>query len=504
VDKINEQQDFKLGNDENNKGNESYSTSKQAMIVALVLFSLLVVVYIGGAIYFSNRFFFNTQVNGVDLSRQTTADARAFVESRANDYYITIIGEDRVTEKIYASEINLRFVASETIEGLSVAQNAFAWPLSLITSQEFEAEVDIYFDEELLSTRVSNLEIVTKGQIFPVSASVILEDNEVIIVPQQYGNVVDTERLQVALQEYIGTLADEFNAVEADIFIQPPFTSQSPEIVDAVETINRYLGAEITYLVGREVVVDRTLIFEWITIDDDFNVHLDEEQMSDWLAEFMGTVNTGAQEGVQPITSGATRKFTSPVDGREITVSGGYYGWIVYRDLEFAELLENIRTGEVIEREPIYFQRAVSHGAFDWGNTFLQVDLSGQHMWAIVNGEVVFNSPIVTGRAGYETPQGVYSILEMLSPTVLRSPWVDPETGELSYELDVDFWMRTTWSGYGFHDAPWRRPKAFGGQYFLTGTGIDRGSHGCTNLPLAAARELYNMIYIGMPVVVHY
>ena len=465
--------------------------SKKGKIVVLVLLSCLVLsvigVYIGGVVYFSDRFFFNTQVNGVDFSRQQAVDAREFVESKANDFYITIIGEGGQSERIDASEIDFRFTANEAIEELFEAQNPFAWPLSLMDSQEIYAGVDLSFDEERLFERVSNLEIVTEGQTSPISADVIIEDHEVVIVSHQYGNVVKVEVLQAILLEYIGNLTSEFNAAEADIFVQPELTTESQVIVDTVEIVNNYLSAEITYSVGRDVVVDRTLISEWVAIDDHFNVHLDEEQVRDWLSEFISTVNT----------HGTTRSLTTPL-GRNVTVTGGYYGWRVDRDLEFAELLGNIRNGDVINREPIYSQRAMSHGDQDWGNTFLQVDMGIQHMWAIVNGEVVFDSPVVTGlpEGRRSTPQGVYFILEMQRDRTLIGA-TDPETGEPIYQTPVSYWMRTTWSGHGFHDAIWQ--TEFGGTRYRT-----HGSHGCTNLPLAAASELYGLIFIHMPVVVHY
>ena len=475
--------------DEGTVAKKSKKKSKKGLIVSLILLCFLMIIigaiYIGGVVYFQERFFFNTQVNGVDFSRQTTADAREFVESKANDYYIMIIGEDEENETIYASEVDLRFEASGVIEELFNAQNPFRWPLSLLNSQETYAGFDSFFDEELLSERVANLKIVTEGQTSPVSADVIMEDNEVVIVPHQYGDIVDVEALNELVQEHVSILAYEFNAIEADIFFQPELTIESSEIVDTFELANNYLSAEITYVVGSETIVDRDLIADWVSIDD-FNVNLDEDQISEWLNNFIGNVNT----------LGTTRELTTP-EGRNVTVSGGYYGWVVARDLEFSELVDNIRNGEVIEREPIFSQRASAHEAHDWGDTFLQVDLTEQHMWAFINGEMVFESPVVTGRPPeFNTPEGVYFILEMLSPNVLISPWLDDD-GEPTYETHVYYWMRTTWSGHGFHDAPWQ--ETFGGDHYQ-----EYGSHGCTNLPLEAARELYGLIHHMMPVVVHY
>ncbi|MCL1991045.1 MAG: L,D-transpeptidase/peptidoglycan binding protein [Defluviitaleaceae bacterium] len=486
------QADFRLEEGEINPIVKRKKRSKVRKMIGLFLSMFLMAGYVGGAFYFSNRFFFNTQVNGVDFSRQTTSDARAFVESKAADFYMTIFQEGGLTEHIYASEMDLRFVASETIEGLLAAQNPFSWPLSLINSQGIDAQFDLFFDETLLKTRISTLDLVTEGQTFPVSADVIVEGTEAVMVPHQYGNVVDVDVLQKLLEEQVTLLAPALNVTTADIFIQPELTTQSPPIVEAFERVNRYLSTEITYLVGREVVVDRSLIANWVTIDEAFNVHLDEGQVWAWLDGFIQTVNTGSTH----ISGGAVRHFTGH-DGRNLTVQGGFFGWIVNRDLEFAELIQNIRNGAVIEREPIYFQRGITHGETDWGNTFLQVDLTNQEMWGIVDGQVVFESPIVTGRpVTYNTTQGVYSILEMERNSTLISPWLD-EDGEPTYEVVVDYWMRTTWSGYGFHDAIWQ--PYFGGQQYQR-----TGSHGCINLPLQAARDLFNLIHIGMPVVIHY
>lgn len=492
VNEMNKQEDYERK--DNKSGKETIKTVKlnKGIIAALGLLALLMVVYFGGAVYFSNRFFFNTQVNNIGFSGQKTADVREFIERKADDFNMTIIGDDESLEKIYASDVNLTFRASEEIEELLETQNPFLWPLSLLNSQEINAQLDISFDEELFNERVKNLEVVTKGQTSPVSASVVIEGTDVTIVPHEYGNVVNVEHLQVELQKNISTLADEFNALEADIFVQPEFKTDSPEIVEAYETVSQYLSTEITYLVGTEVLVDKTLISDWVTIDDELNVHLDEEQVNQWLYEFSSTVNTGNH-----VLENSTKREFRSHDGRDITVTGGYFGWMIHHDEEFAELIENIHNGDVIEREPIYSQRGVTHGENDWGDTFLQVDLSQQHMWAIIDGKVVFDSPVVTGNPNNDrnTPQGVYSILEKLNPTVLISPWLD-DKGKPTYEIPVDYWMRTTWSGYGFHDMP--QPRYGGTQYLRS------GSSGCTNMPLDKARELFGLTYIGMPVVVHY
>lgn len=111
-------------------------------------------------------------------------------------------------------------------------------------------------------------------------------------------------------------------------------------------------------------------------------------------------------------TVGTTRTITSPT-GKTVEVSGGTYGWSIDEEAETQNLIASIKNGEVVTREPAYEKTAASHAAQDWGTTYLEVDLSAQHMWYIVNGAIALETDVVTGLpdAKHATPAGVYSIL---------------------------------------------------------------------------------------------
>ena len=51
-------------------------------------------------------------------------------------------------------------------------------------------------------------------------------------------------------------------------------------------------------------------------------------------------------------------------------------------------------------------------------------------------------------------------------------------------------------AGEGLHDATWQ--PSFGGTYYKV-----RGSHGCVNLPLSVARDLFNSVTAGYPVLIY-
>ena len=123
-------------------------------------------------------------------------------------------------------------------------------------------------------------------------------------------------------------------------------------------------------------------------------------------------------------------------------------------------------------------------------------DLTNQHMFYFKDGQCILQSDIVTGNPnkGHATPQGVYTLSYKAPNQVLRGKKMPDGTYE--YESPVSYWMPFN-GGIGFHDATWQ--SAFGGSRYLT-----YGSHGCVNMPVSAAAELYSYIEAGIPVVCHY
>ena len=271
----------------------------------------------------------------------------------------------------------------------------------------------------------------------------------------------------------------------------PKYTSESKEVEAACTAMNQYLKANITYTMDENVIVDKELISTWLTVDDKMQVIFNENAVKEWLSAF----------GEKYDTMGGTRTITSPW-GKTAEVSGGDYGWSIDEDTEFAALTASIKNGEVVTKEPAYYDggTAASHGPQDWGSTYLEVDLSAQHMWFIVDGAVALETDVVTGEPipAKETTQGVWFVKEMQQNKTLVGDIV-PSTGKPEYETPVSYWMRITWSGIGFHDATWQ--SAFGGTLNQI-PGV--GSHGCINMPYDKAGALYNMLPMGTPAIVHY
>ena len=195
----------------------------------------------------------------------------------------------------------------------------------------------------------------------------------------------------------------------------------------------------------------------------------------------------------------SARTFTSG-SGASVSVSGGSFGWQIDQESETAMLIDNIKKGETVTREPEYYSRGKTHEeGNDIGSTFAEVDLtekSGDVLYQRRTGSDEGKCIILPAIRIPTTQrrQGYHFILEKESPSVLRG---DRQTsGEYEWETEVQFWMPFTSDGCGFHDATWQ--PTFGGDRYLT-----NGSHGCVNMSYDEAEQLYNMIQTGDPVVVH-
>ena len=58
-------------------------------------------------------------------------------------------------------------------------------------------------------------------------------------------------------------------------------------------------------------------------------------------------------------TYGDKREFLTS-KGDVVTIGGGDYGWVIDKEAEREQLIEEVKNGEVKTREPIYSQTAVS------------------------------------------------------------------------------------------------------------------------------------------------
>ena len=466
---------------------KTYSLKRRLLIVFGSVLGTFFLIYFGGVIYFINHFYINTEINGKDFSGKPMAAAEAYMKEQVKSYELTIMEQNNESDVIKGADISLNYKENSDIEKVLKGQDPLLWPKAFFQKSSAEFTIKVGYNAEALNEKIKLIKAVTQEQTDPVSAYPKYDGNSFVIEPEVYGTRVNMDMLNKKIAEYITGFKKELNMMEEKCYEMPQYTSESEEVQKACTEMNEYLKADITYKMDEDVIVDKDLVSTWLTCNDEMKVSLDEEKVREWVREF----------GKKYDTVKSTRSITTPT-GKTTEVSGGTYGWSIDEEKEMKSLIESIKKGEIIEKEPAYEQSAASRSAQDWGNTYLEVDITEQHMWYIVDGAVALETDVVTGipTPERETPTGVYSILELLRNKTLIGE-TNPKTGKPIYKTLVRYWMRVTWTGIGFHDADWQ--SSFGGTRYQTSA----GSHGCINMPVDKAGTLYDMLEVGVPVIIH-
>jgi L,D-transpeptidase catalytic domain len=143
-----------------------------------------------------------------------------------------------------------------------------------------------------------------------------------------------------------------------------------------------------------------------------------------------------------------------------------------------------------------------THFVTDLPAKVVVVSTENQEARMYQGGKLVDSTPVTTGGPELPTDHGIFHIYAKISPFTFHSPW--PPSSPFYYPPSpVSYWMPFD-AAQGLHDAPWRSnfgpgsnlaPTNLGGHYIL-------GTHGCVNMPPAAAQFLWDWAPIGTTVAV--
>ncbi len=135
------------------------------------------------------------------------------------------------------------------------------------------------------------------------------------------------------------------------------------------------------------------------------------------------------------------------------------------------------------------------------------VDLSDQEAHLFRGGERVASSRISSGREGHSTPTGRFRVIRKHEDhrSSLYGDYVDRDTGRV-VRANVDVRKHARPRGTRYEGAPMPFYVEFKPSYGLHAgylPGVP-ASHGCIRMPYWRARQFYNNVRIGTPVVVRH
>ena len=483
---------------------------KRLKIVLLILVFLFLALILGGGVYMflmkgNGRYFSGTTINGYDVADLEPEEAASILEKTYKEASVVIRekGEPSVSGSLedFGYKVDEEALKRMLSKALNEQRNSFGTLFhSLAYGNTFVMQVPFTVDEQKLLQKAS-VQSLKEERVQSKDAYLDYDEEkyEYRIVPEVYGNEFPEEQMQSLVQAGIESFTQERQAGEQltvdipeDIYETPSVTAEDPDLTTRCTVYNSFCKASVTYEFGSQTETlgwDR--IRDWIIISGTEG-SLNEGDVREFVTELENRYNTRYLD----------RVFHTSF-GTDVTIPGSLneYGYRINEDAEVQQLVSDIYANAAVSREPVYYSVNSDYGnplyyhregRDDLAGTYVEVNLSAQHLWFYKNGGLVVECDIVSGSVakGAETQTGAFPLAYKESPSVL----VGTNAAD-GYQTKVQYWM-PFYEGQGLHDATWR--GAFGGSIYQSS-----GSHGCVNLPYWAAEQIYNNIDAGVAIILY-
>lgn len=448
----------------------------------IIIIASIILIYLLISLYFSKHFFFNTVINGVNVSLKAHSDVNQINSSYIKNYKLQLIERNGEIEEITGHDIGMQYNEKSEISKIYQMQNSFKWISSLLKQQEYYVDDIFLYNKDSLEDKINKLNCLNKEIIESQNISFRYSNGSYEVVEEIYGNRVYKDKLNEDIEMSILKGKIKLDLSENLCYENPKYTLSSDKTIKTKNLLNKYVGAKINYTFGNEnEMLDGNIINQWLSVDDKLEVVINEKAVKEYVQGLSKKYDT---VGVARNIKTSTNKI--------VEVKGGFYGWKINYGAETKSLLENIKLGELLQKEPIYTQKAVSRDEDDIGNindigkTYVEISITRQHLWFYKDGKLITQGPVVTGdpNRGNSTNVGIYMLNYKEKGSTLNGP---------NYESDVSYWMPFN-GNIGIHDASWR--YSFGGDIYKR-----NGTHGCVNAPLYLAKTIFDNIEDGTPII---
>lgn len=475
------------------KKNNWYSNHKKPVLICGIVVLVLLIVYLAGMLYYNDKFLNGTMVNGSDVGGMTLQKANDQLSKKVNGQSLKLIFNDGQSEVLQSAQLGVSYNKDNSLNQLMKNQNKWAWFIGFFKNEKNTLTDLIQISDENLTNGIASMEHAKEeNQIAPTDAYIQYKDGSFSIIEETLGSKFNIEELVKNIKVALSEGKQQLDVTKANGYVKPHVYKDDQDLNNQLKAANEYCLSAITYTTpkGKEIALDGSTLITWLSKQDDGSYTKDESVFKEKLTAFVKELAS------QYNSIGATRTFTGK-DGQSHTVSGGTYGFRVSTNSEVSALLKMINENKSENnRIPEHTGQLPSGENGGLGTTYLEINITKQHLWFVKDGSVVLESDFVSGKESDPTrltPSGTYYIYNKERNRVLRG--TKQPNGKYEYESPVSYWMPFN-KGIGLHDASWR--STFGRDIY-----INSGSHGCINLPTGFAGSLYSQIYVNLPVVVY-
>ncbi len=481
---------------------ESVNRASNAICIALgCVLIALGIVYCLGCVVFYQRFWPNTSIGGSNVSFLSTASAEEVLDEASTAKTVTVSGQGvnfTLTSSNAGLELNVDTAVTAGLEKV----DSWQWPVQLFGEHDYSDVLVTSFDSSLLRDTVeAQLSSFNSMADDPVDAFLYFDKatNSLKVNPGSLGTKLDVDSVTTTIAEALAKGSDHAALTSANL-VQQTVKADDPNLIAQMNTANNEIfGCNIDLMVAGTAVatISSATVNEWLSYGDDGTVWLDESKVAAWCNAIETIVDS----------AGTTRTYTRPYDLKQVTVSGGSYGWISNGDELYSLVLDCIYNKYTGQYDIPMKQTAEVYnpGGNDWGTRWVDVDLTEQYArFYDSDGSIAMETPIISGTDAVEgrtTPTGVYYITNKARNQTLKG--LPDENGNPLYETFVSYWMPFVENMVGLHDADW---QDWTQDYYSLSQVYHTllGSHGCVNLPPSVAAWAWDYLSVGDVVITHY
>ena len=339
----------------------------------------------------------------------------------------------------------------------------------------YQAEISPQIDEEKFNAYLGQLATVVEKE--PTNASLSITNGEIILSPSALGRGLDKEKIKNDLKTLInsGQTNGKITLLTSDL--EPAI--KEDETANARAQAEKFLSAAPISVVfeASTWTADRAEIGSWIKFSqsDQLVASVSHDGFVNWVGQ---QVEISAKD--KEIEDGTGTVLNEGQDGRGAdtntlaaqireTLNAGKTG------SQFALLTFAIPRGEKI----IYPHAQPGR----YGSRYIDINLSEQTLYAFEGSTLVNQFLISSGRRGWATPTGEFSVYNKTRSQLMDGP---------DYYLPNVPWISWFNGEISIH-----------GTYWHSNFGTPM-SHGCINASIGDAEWVYNWDDIGTPVYVHY
>ncbi len=465
--------------------------------VLLAAVCILGAVYVFSGFHYGNTFYPQTEVNGIAVSGRTVDGANELLvkEVPAGDYTLEIVDRNGEKEYVRGTDIGFRRDFSPSLQSLKKQGFRYGWPFEAMGEHSYRAEPTNLYNAKKAEEVLNSLNCVSEAARATRNANRAGYEPMVKIVLGKEGyelrneaeEIPDVDQLKDLILTAVTEGKERLELDRESYFIDFGMEEEIAEKEAEFETVQAMQEKKVIYEKDgetMELTPRQISLFLARNLDGTFkkdpegNFVLNDAKVGSFVDDVAERFNTVGK----PVT-------WKKIRGGTVEIEKSTFGFLVDKQAEMEELKKDLNGEEEIHRAPLGTgPNGIGNGEI--GDTYVEVDISAQKLYYVSENRVRYSSDVVTGdmsRKGRSTPEVVcYVYYKQLHRTL-----IGPD-----YQTPVNYWM-AVYNNVGLHDATWR--GRFGGNIYKTG-----GSHGCVNLPLKSARELYGLLEVGTPVILYY